>query len=105
LVPVVLPPKGNAHVTAHHHRRAFLSPLVSKGAFSPGTVVLTEQLGTSSLHMASDGPTASMVRMVCGIVPAGPATAAESGALTAGRWTRVLCDGDVDAVRPPQSAD
>jgi hypothetical protein len=46
--------------------------------------------------------------MVCGIVSAGATTAgrdAESGASTQGRWTRVLYDGDIDAVCPAQSTD
>jgi hypothetical protein len=59
----------------------------SSGVALTGTFILAEQLRITGLHVAPNRPTPSMVRVVCGVVSTGAATAhrrAESGALAQG---------------------
>jgi len=82
-------------------------PCSSEASFA-GTAVLAKQLRVASVHMAFDGSTSSLVRVVCRIVSAGVAASgrdAENWAFAQGRWTRFLCDGDCDALRTTESVD
>jgi hypothetical protein len=52
-----------------------LPPSVNPTCRLVGAVIFTEQFRTSSLHMAPNGSTTGVVRVVCGVVSAGAATA------------------------------